>query len=34
MTLTGIKFQEDEAFALEMDAADPLARLRDRFYIP
>ncbi|UCH94925.1 MAG: kynureninase [Candidatus Aminicenantes bacterium] len=29
-----IKFQPGEAFALKMDAADPLARFRDRFYIP
>jgi kynureninase len=34
MTLTGIEFQPDESFALEMDAVDPLARFRDRFYIP
>ena len=34
MAITANKFQPDEAFALEMDAADPLARFRDRFYIP
>ena len=34
MSPTGIKFQSEEVFALEMDAADPLARFRDRFYIP
>jgi kynureninase len=29
-----INFQPDESFALEMDAADPLAKFRDRFYLP
>lgn len=28
------EFRPDEAFALKMDAADPLASFRDRFYIP
>ena len=34
MNSTETKFQPNEAFALEMDAADPLAKFRDRFYIP
>lgn len=29
-----IEFRVDEVFAKEMDAADPLARYRERFYIP
>lgn len=32
--MTGIVFQSDESFALQMDAADPLGRYRDRFHLP
>lgn len=31
---TNVPYRDDEAFALQMDAADPLRKLRDEFHIP